>query len=209
MEVINNKTDNPIRIYREKFKDIDPQRASERCGCRYEDGAFEIKLMNRTVKLTYPEMETFYEDGSKTADYILILLSRYVMEGTAAESSGKMMSFPEMPWGQVYEKAFRGRCINRMSGTYGHDLAGFAASMKRIGACESKDGEGRFSGGADSAYDIEFMPGLTIRALIWEADEEFPAAGQILFSDNFALAFTAEDMAVIGDVFLNAMKGRW
>ena len=208
MEVVNNKTENPIRIYQEKFREMDPQQMAKRSGCEFRDGAFEIQLMNRRVKLTFPEMETFYEDGSKTADNVRILLARYVMEGVQAESSGKMYSYPEMPWGPVYEVQFRGRCISRMAGTYGHNLKGFQEGMERIGAKEAREASGRFASGADCAYDIPFLPKLTIRALIWEADEEFPASAQILFSDNFPLAFTAEDMAVVGDIFLNAMKGK-
>jgi len=208
MEVVNNKTENPIRIYQEKFREMDPQQMAKRSGCEFSDGAFEIQLMNRRVKLTFPEMETFYEDGSKTADNVRILLARYVMEGVQAESSGKMYSYPEMPWGPVYEVQFRGRCISRMAGTYGHNLKGFQEGMERIGAKEAREASGRFASGADCAYDIPFLPKLTIRALIWEADEEFPASAQILFSDNFPLAFTAEDMAVVGDIFLNAMKGK-
>ena len=208
MEVVNNKTENPIRIYQEKFREMDPMQMAKRSGCEFRDGAFEIQLMNRRVKLTFPEMETFYEDGSKTADNVRILLARYVMEGVQAESSGKMYSYPEMPWGPVYEVQFRGRCISRMAGTYGHNIKGFIEGMEKIGAKEAREASGRFASGADCAYDIPFLPKLTIRALIWEADEEFPASAQILFSDNFPLAFTAEDMAVIGDIFLNAMKGK-
>ncbi len=208
MEVVNNKTENPIRIYQEKFREMDPQQMAKRSGCEFRDGEFEIFLMNRRVKLTFPEMETFYEDETKTADNVRILLARYVMEGVQAESSGKMYSYPEMPWGPVYEVQFRGRCISRMAGTYGHNIKGFIEGMERIGAQEAREESGRFASGADCAYDIPFLPKLTIRALIWEADEEFPASAQILFSDNFPLAFTAEDMAVIGDIFLNAMKGK-
>ena len=209
MEVVNNKTENPIRIYQEKFRKIDPEQASKRCNCAYTDGRFTLPLMNRVVTLTFPKMETFYEDGSKTSDAVRILLARYVMEGVAALSNGKMYSYPEMPWGQVYETQFRGRCINRMAGTYGHNLEGFDKGMEAIGAKKALMDNGRFASGADRAYDIAFLPDLTIRALIWAADDEFAATGQILFSDNFPLAFTAEDMAVVGDVFLNAMKGKW
>lgn len=209
MEVINNKTENPIRIYQEKFRGMDPQRMAARCGISFADGAFEIPLMNRRVTLTFPEMETFYEDGSKTADNVRILMARYVMEGVQAESSGKMYSYPEMPWGPVYEVQFRGRCISRMAGTYGHNIKGFQEGMEKIGARPVRAENGKFAGGADCAYDILFLPKLTIRAQIWAADEEFPASAQILFSDNFPLAFTAEDMAVIGDIFLNAMKGKY
>ena len=63
--------------------------------------------------------------------------------------------------------------------------------------------------GGDRAFDVPFLPGLTVRLLLWEGDEEFRPTAQILFSDNFSSAFSAEDIAVVGDVLLNAMKGRW
>ena len=61
----------------------------------------------------------------------------------------------------------------------------------------------------DVSYDLPFLPGLTVRLILWEGDDEFPAQAQILFSDNFPSAFQAEDNAVTDDIILNAMKGRW
>ena len=48
---------------------------------------------------------------------------------------------------------------------------------------------------------------LTIQFLLWLGDDEFPPNAQILFSDNFRYAFTAEDMANIGDIVIGRMKG--
>jgi len=42
--------------------------------------------------------------------------------------------------------------------------------------------------------------------ILWEGDEEFPPSAQILFSDNFALAFSPEDVAYVIDVVLDYMK---
>ena len=55
-------------------------------------------------------------------------------------------------------------------------------------------------------YEITLMPGLTMRFLLWLGDDEFPPNAQILFSDNFRYAFTAEDMANIGDIVISRMK---
>ena len=46
----------------------------------------------------------------------------------------------------------------------------------------------------------------TEKFLLWLGDDEFPPNAQILFSDNFRYAFTAEDLANIGDILLNRMK---
>ena len=59
---------------------------------------------------------------------------------------------------------------------------------------------------SDAGWEVELMPGLNIQLLLWVGDDEFPPNAQMLFSDNFRYAFTAEDMANIGDIVLNRMK---
>ena len=50
------------------------------------------------------------------------------------------------------------------------------------------------------------MPGYEIRLIVWEGDEEFPPNAQILFSDNFPEAFSAEDRTVVGDMVITDLK---
>lgn len=201
MEVQNNKTENPIRIYQEKYKTMNPEDMARKCNAPFDGKNFILKFMNRKVKLSFPEMETYYEDGTKTGDYQRILLARYVMEAVDAPGTGKYLSYPEVPWGETYFDAFRRRCINRLAGTYGYNTDGFVKGCEDIGATKIKE--------ADFSYLVEFLPNLYVKLLLWAPDEEFGPQAQILFSDNFPLAFTAEDMAVVGDAILNALKGRW
>ena len=118
-----------------------------------------------------------------------------------APAKGQLLAYTDMPWGNVYAQQFRGRCILRMAGTYGSNLPGFEAAAASVAGVPAASG--------DRSFDLPFLPGLTVRLILWEGDEEFPAQAQILFSDNFSSAFSAEDIAVVGDVLLNAMKGRW
>lgn len=201
MEVQNNKTDNPIRIYKEQFEKMDPEAMSKKSGVPFDGKKFSLIYFDRKVSLTFPEMETFYEDGSKTGDYVRILLARFIMSGVSVPSTGKFLSYQEVPWGETYLDAFRRRCLNRLSGTYGYNTEGF------VSACESI--KAKKITGADFAYEIEILPGFFVKLLLWAPDEEFGPTSQILFSDNFPLAFTAEDLAVVGDVIMNALKGRW
>ena len=52
------------------------------------------------------------------------------------------------------------------------------------------------------------MPGYEIRLFVWEGDDEFPPNSQILFSDNFPKAFSAEDRTVVGDLVITDLKRR-
>ena len=44
--------------------------------------------------------------------------------------------------------------------------------------------------------------------ILWEGEPEegFPPSAQILFSDNFPAAFSAEDVAYVGDIVMGYMK---
>ena len=71
--------------------------------------------------------------------------------------------------------------------------------MEKIGAEKISNG--------DAGYEFEFLNDLKLRFILWAGDDEFPPSAQILFSDNFPMAFTqGEDMAVVGDVSINMLK---
>lgn len=202
MEIKDNKTGVPLEHYISEFSAQNPLEMSEKSGVPYENGAFQLTIMGRGVKITWPDMEAEYTDtGDKTKANVRILLARLIMKGRLSEPTGKMCSFTELPWGNVYEQQFKGRCIMRLAFGFGNDLNKFEAACKAIAGVPAK--------GGDKAFDIPFLPKLTVRLMVWEGDDEFPPSSQILFSDNFPNAYTAEDLAVTGDIILDAMKGRW
>ena len=202
MEVVDHKVGVPMEHYKAVFAAADPAEMSERSRVPYADGKFSLMLLGRPVTVSWPEMVArFADDGAETASNTRILLARLILEGTLVASQGSLLAYTDMPWGNVYAQQFRGRCILRLAGTYGADLPGFDAAAARV--------SGRAADSGDRSYDLPFLPGLTVRLILWEGDEEFRPTAQILFSDNFSSAFSAEDIAVVGDVLLNAMKGRW
>lgn len=202
MEIKDHKNGVPIEYYRGVFAAADPAELSARSRVPYADGRFTLTLLTRPVAVTWPEMEAvFTDDGSAAAPNIRILLGRLLMEGSLTPAGGRLLAYTEMPWGNVYAQQFRGRCILRLAGTYGRRMEDFRSACEALG--------GQRAGYGDASYDMPFLPGLTVRLIIWEGDEEFQPQAQILFSDNFPAAFQAEDNAVVGDIVLNALKGRW
>ena len=130
--------------------------------------------------------------------YARILTIRFLLEGSAVKGSGRMKTYREIPWGEVYLRQFDGRCIKRLAFSYGNRLKDFRAVMEHLHAAPVDHG--------DAAYEIEIFPGYQIQMILWEGDEEFPPSSQILFSDNFPISFQAEDMAVMGDVIIGSLK---
>ena len=198
----------PFEHYLEAFRQADPEEIAVRCALPYdpENKTFQVCLMGVNYTIVWPSYEIIHEEGDQTGYYPLetkanarILLLRYLTEGGAAPSTGKFLTYREIPWGEVYFKQFQGRCLFRLAFGFGNRLQVFREIMERVGAKPIKAG--------NAGYELEFLKGLQVQLILWEGDEEFPPSAQILFSANFPVAFTpGEDMAVVGDVVNDMLK---
>ena len=203
--VENHKEMVPFEHYVGLYAKLDPAEAAERCGVTYDPAArrFKMRLMYVDYELTWPVFSIRSEDengfalGNLPAQMLLI---RYLLEGKKSLGTGAFLPYREMPWGEVYLKPFTGRCLNRAAFTFGVQLGRFRKAMEGLPAIPIKRG--------DAAYQLEIMPGYDVRLIVWEGDDEFPPNSQILFSDNFPQAFSAEDRTVVGDILISDIKRR-
>jgi hypothetical protein len=58
----------------------------------------------------------------------------------------------------------------------------------------------------DAGYRFRLIGDFEMQILMWEGDEEFPPSAQVLYSDNFAEGFAAEDRVVAGDILITTIK---
>lgn len=197
----------PYEHYMELFQKADPQEMSRRTGVPYDavTQTFTLRLMGVTYQIKHPEYEVTHVQEDQIGYYPLesavnarILVLRYLVEGHEAPTTGKFLTYRETPWGTVYLKQFQGRCIMRFAFGFGNKQEQFQTAMEKIGAKKLSHG--------DIAYEFEFLNGFRLQMILWAGDDEFPPSSQILFSDNFPVAFQAEDMAVVGDISITMIK---
>ncbi|GMO47944.1 MAG: DUF3786 domain-containing protein [Termitinemataceae bacterium] len=203
----------PLVHYSNIYKTLDPSEIAARCNLIFDDvkKTFSLCLMGVEYQITHPEFsmkslvsikpldggkEVFVSDAETK-----VLVLRFLCEGHARASSGKQLSYREIPWGEVYFKNFEGRCIKRVERTFGECIENFCKIFSENKNLKATPLEGKKSG-----FRFEFLSGLYMSIIIWEGDDEFPASAQILFDDNFPAAFTAEDIAAVGDVSITALK---
>ena len=203
--VENHKEMVPFEHYVGLYEKLDPVEASQRCGVKYDPakGAFTMRLLWVDYELTWPKFSIRSEDPEGFALENLpaqMLMMRYLLEGRQSAGSGQFLPYREMPWGEVYLKPFTGRCLNRAAFIFGTRLEAFVRAMAQTRAIPLNKG--------DAAYQLEIIPGYDVRLIVWEGDDEFPPNSQILFSDNFPQAFSAEDRTVVGDILISDIKRR-
>ena len=195
MQVENHKEEVPFAHYEGLFKNIDPKEVTERLSHVTWDGsAFVVTLLGTAYTITWPE----YSITPNTVLPVQTFLLRYLLECKDTPWTGAWKTFREMPWGEMYIKPYTGRVLTRAAFTFGTRVAAFKATCEKMGATALPHG--------DAGYQFDFIGGYHIQILVWEGDEEFPPNAQVIYSDNFAAGFAAEDRVVAGDILISTVK---
>ena len=202
MVVENHKEEVPFSHYVRKFAAMDPADASARLGdVRWDESEFTLTLLGRTYGIAHPDYAIRALDGGALpALPVQTFLLRYLLESRDAAWTGQWKTFREMPWGEMYIKPYTGRVLTRAAFTFGTRVEAFRKACEKMGAVELRHG--------DAGFQFDFIGGCRMQILVWEGDEEFPPNAQVLYSDNFAQSFAAEDRVVAGDILISAIKSQ-
>jgi len=191
--------------YLPRYSELDPAEASQRTGLVFDTqaGRFHADLLGHTIYAQWPDFKLIPADPAGCPKTLYnfqtqILLIRFLLEGTHMQANGSFMAYRELPWGELYNSNFQGRCIKRFAYGFGYKPEAFKKAAERLGGVKADL--------KDIAYDMSFIGGITCRLILWMPDDEFPPSAQILFSDNTQFAFNAEDLAVVGDIIISALK---
>ncbi len=206
MEKQNNKELVPLEHYLEAYGAADPAEMSERTHFPYdpEKKVFHTIYLGRPYTVSWPDFVIEAEDACEDYSPLLstnqskILMVRFLTEGSCVAPSGNYLTYREVPWGEVYYRQFSGRCLTRLAMTYGRRIEDYSRRMEHLGAKPVDK--------SDAGFAYEIFPGYTVQFLMWAGDDEFPPSAQILFSDNFAAAFHPEDLVVVSELVISALK---
>ena len=200
MQIENHKEEVPFAYYEEKFRSLDPMDVMSRLSAVAWDGqAFTVTLLGREFAITHPEYSISAKDGNVLPPLATqTFLLRYLLECKDVAWNGQWKTFRETPWGEMYIKPYTGRVLTRAAFTLGTRLDAFRAAAEKMGAIPVPHG--------DAGYQFELVGGYRMQILAWAADDEFPPNAQVLYSDNFAEGFAAEDRVVAGDILISVIK---
>ena len=200
MQIENHKEVVPFAHYEEKFRALDPASVEERLkDVKWDGKEFFVTLLGRTFAIAHPDYAIRALDEDKLPPLpAQTFLLRYLLESRDVSWGGQWKTFREMPWGEMYITPYTGRVLTRAAFTFGTRVAAFKAAAEKMGAEAVNHG--------DAGYRFDLIGGYQMQILIWQGDDEFPPNAQILYSDNFAEGFAAEDRVVAGDILISTIK---
>ena len=199
MQIENHKEEVPFAHYEGLFRSLDPQEAVNRTGVKWDGKEFYVNLLGREFAISHPDYALRAMDGGALPPLpTQTFLLRYLLESRDVAWRGEWKTFREMPWGEMYIQPYTGRVLTRAAFTFGFRLGAFKAAAEKMGALPVKHG--------DAGFEFPLIGNFKMRFLVWEGDDEFPPSAQVLYSDNFAEGFAAEDRVVAGDILITTIK---
>ena len=200
MQIENHKEEVPFAHYEERFRGLDPADVTARLsGVKWDGNEFYVNLIGRDFAISHPDYALRAPDGGALPPLpVQTFLLRYLLEGRDAAWGGTWKTFREMPWGEMYIRPYTGRVLTRAAFTFGTRVDAFRAACEKMGALKLPHG--------DAGYQFTLLGGYRMQILVWEGDDEFPPNAQIIYSDNFAEGFAAEDRVVAGDILISTIK---
>ena len=200
MQIENHKEEVPFSHYESLFRGCDAAEVTARLSdVKWDGNEFYVNLLGREYAIAHPEYAIRALDGGKVPPLpTQTFLLRYLLEGKTVAWAGQWKTFREMPWGEMYIKPYTGRVLTRAAFTFGTRVAAFKAACEKMGAVALKHG--------DAGYQFALIGGYQIQILVWEGDDEFPPNAQVIYSDNFAEGFAAEDRVVASDILISTIK---
>lgn len=200
MEIENHKEEVPFSHYEVLFRGLNPEDVKRRLSDVSWDGKeFTLTMLGRGFAIAHPDYAIrALDDGPVPPLHTQTFLLRYLLEGRDVAWNGEWKTFREMPWGETYIKPYTGRVLTRAAFTFGTRVDAFRAAAEKTGGTAVHHG--------DAGYLFRLVGGYEMQILVWEGDEEFPPNAQVLYSDNFADGFAAEDRVVAGDILISAIK---
>lgn len=200
MQVENHKEEIPFAHYENLFRALEPADALKRLGgVKWNGKEFYVNLLGREYAIAHPDYAIRALDGGALpALPVQTFLLRYLLESRDVPWNGSWKTFREMPWGEMYIKPYTGRVLTRAAFTFGTRVEAFRAACGKMSAEPVPHG--------DAGFRFRLVGDYQMQILVWEGDDEFPPNAQVLYSDNFADGFAAEDRVVAGDILISTVK---
>ncbi len=182
-----------FEISAEELARRNPTDVARRAGAEHDPQAGVIRLdyYSRPVEVGLDPVEVrATDDGPELPLQEQALVLHYLVRADGTPLSGQWITFREVESGEFYWSAFVKRAIDPLVGFFGTRPQLLAELAPRVGGRPTQ-------GPADINLEVRAMPRVKLLIQLWEADEEFPAQGNVLFDASIGHYLSTEAVALV------------
>lgn len=180
----------------------EPAEVARNSGVPFDEQAktFIVAYLGDEYTVSYPDGAVSLRE--KTGDVnisIKILILHYLTTANGAPLQNKWISFKELPDGAIYIDPFTRRTINPMVKIFADKQEVFFELAQTMGAEKQTLG--------DTSLTINVFPRVPVTYVLYSADEEFSASGNVLFDGSAANYLPTEDYAIAASFAIYKLAG--
>jgi hypothetical protein len=152
-----------------------------------------VRYLNRPYQITLPDVEISLVDSEEEVplrERVLIL--HYLISAKGAPLTDKLITYKELPEGVVYFPTFSKRAIKPLVDYFGSEPRRLLNIAAMLGGRETDYG--------DVAVTIPAFSRVPVTLVLWRGDEEFPAAGSVMFDSTISDYLSTEDITVLCEI---------
>jgi len=182
--------------------------------CRYCDaaGAYELSLLNRTLVISPAEAMVRWGCGAATDDrapgYNEALVGvTYLLGASECPLEGEWVGAESLPAGPFFFRGPHTLPTDKIAATFGcHGQFGVGAlahAATALGGTVLARTAGNVSG--EMAVQLQVLPRIPVRCLLWRADDEFPARATMLFDRSIGRHLLPDGIYCLAHVVAKAL----
>jgi len=152
-----------------------------------------VEYLNRSYQVTLPDIKLSLVDSEEEIpirDRILIL--HYLTQAKGSPLANEVIAYKQLPEGTNYFPTFSKRAIKPLIDHFGQQPHLLIGTAGKLGGYKADYG--------DVAVTISAFSRVPITLVLWQGDEEFPPAGNILFDATVSDYLSTEDINVLCEI---------
>lgn len=165
--------------WRQKFLAMDKNEILERIPeIKLEDTYIMITQFNRRYGIHLNTGEIVALDDREPVHSVakLNLYTFIWYRSLDAKQQGEWVSFEKLKGASIFGSAFKNGITDVIAKTFSGHMKELKQALSDLGGIPLKYG--------DISYELQALPGIPIRIIFWEGDEEFSASANVLFDSS-------------------------
>jgi len=158
----------------ERLESLPSDDVCARSGATYDpaSNAYTVPLLNERIRVSVAD-RTVWRSDNVTSFNVALLSVVYLIEARSAPQSGEWTTPEALPAGSFFFRGPHAVPTSEVAQRFARDKDLFLEAGRRLGA--------RAVEGGDACVEIQALPRIPMRLVLWLADDEFPAQVTVLF----------------------------
>ncbi len=185
----------------EQLENLSGQATAKRANCRYltDPDCYIVTLLRSNYVVNLADREIFpAEPGSPPAGFIQQLcILAYLINAKDLPAADKLVTAESLPGGQFFFRGPHSLPTDKLERTFGSQPDQLYEAAKQFDAKRCEFG--------DASVQLYVLPRIPITAVVWRADEEFPARASILFDQTAAAQLPLDALQAAVNIAVEAL----